>query len=94
MTITVRLPYGRGSETKTINLPRAQSVTVQEILQVSVLDTQGNVVPVHKPHSFTYDGSGNLATDTVSDGGKTWVRTYGWMGGAQTSDSGWVKQNG
>lgn len=56
------------------------------------LDTEGNPVPVWKAHSFTYDGSGNLATDTVTDGTNTWVRSYTWMGGAQTSDSGWVKQ--
>lgn len=58
------------------------------------LDTSGNVVPVWKPHTFTYDSSGNLSTDTVKDGPKTWVRTYMWTNGAQTSDSGWVKQNG
>lgn len=56
------------------------------------LDTDGNPVPVWKAHNFTYDGSGNLATDTVTDGTRTWVRTYMWMSGAQTSDSGWVKQ--
>lgn len=57
-------------------------------------DTTGGIVPVWKAHAYTYDGSGNLATDTVTDGASTWVRTYQWSGGAQTSDSGWVKQNG
>lgn len=56
------------------------------------LDTDGSAVPVFKAHSYTYDGSGNLATDTVSDGTSTWVRTYTWDNGAQASDSGWVKQ--
>ncbi len=56
------------------------------------LDTDGNPVPVWKSHSFTYDGSGNLATDTVTDGTSTWVRTYQWANGAQTVDTGWVKQ--
>jgi len=55
-------------------------------------DTAGNIVPTWKAHSYTYDNSGNLSTDTVTDGSGTWVRTYMWSNGAQTSDSGWVKQ--
>lgn len=55
-------------------------------------DTQGNPVPVYAAHAYTYDGSGNLQTDTVTDGTNTWVRTYMWSNGAQESDSGWVKQ--
>lgn len=57
-------------------------------------DTQGRSVPIWKAHTYTYDSSGNLATDTVVDGENVWIRTYGWTNGAQTSDSGWVKQNG
>ncbi len=56
------------------------------------VDTDGNVVPTNRAHTFTYDGSGNLVTDTVSDGTSTWVRTYTYQMGAQVSDSGWVKQ--
>lgn len=59
---------------------------------VTSLDTSGNPVPVWKAHTFTYDGSGNLSTDTVTDGTNTWVRTLMWMNGALTTDSGWVKQ--
>lgn len=55
-------------------------------------DTDGNPVPTYKAHTFTYDGSGNLQTDSVTDGTNTWVRTYMWSNGAQASDSGWVKQ--
>jgi hypothetical protein len=55
-------------------------------------DTQGGFVPIYRAHTFTYDGSGNLSTDTVTDSGTTWVRTYMWSNGAQTLDSGWVKQ--
>ena len=58
----------------------------------SDLDTAGNPVPTYKAHSYTYDPSGNLATDTVSDGVNTWVRSYAYAMGAQSSDSGWVKQ--
>lgn len=56
------------------------------------VDTNGNIVSTWKAHEFTYDGSGNLVTDTVTDGVNTWVRTYVWTNGAQTGDSGWVKQ--
>lgn len=55
-------------------------------------DTQGNPVPTYKPHEYTYDGSGNLLTDTVSDDTGSWVRTYAYTNGALVSDSGWVKQ--
>lgn len=56
------------------------------------LDTQGNVVPTNRGHAFTYDDSGNVKTDTVSDATGTWVRTYIYAGGNMTADSGWVKQ--
>lgn len=55
-------------------------------------DTNGDPVPTYKAHTFTYDDSGNLKTDTVSDGSDTWVRTYTFTNGQQTNDSGWVKQ--
>lgn len=55
-------------------------------------DTNGDPVPTYKAHSFTYDQSGNIATDTVSDGPSTWVRSYTYDRGAQSTDSGWVKQ--
>ncbi len=55
-------------------------------------DTNGVAVPTWKPHTYTYDGSGNLLTDTVTDGAATWVRTYTYVNGQQSTDSGWVKQ--
>lgn len=55
-------------------------------------DTDGYPVPTYKAHTFTYDGSGNLQTDTVTDGANTWVRTYTWTGSDMSSDSGWVRQ--
>lgn len=55
-------------------------------------DVNGDPVPTYKPHTFTYDNSGNVVTDTVTDGGNTWVRTYTYQNGQQVSDSGWVKQ--
>lgn len=58
----------------------------------TAMDTDGNPVPVWKAHTFTYDGSGNLSTDTVTDGTDTWVKSFIWTSGALTMDSGWVKQ--
>lgn len=55
-------------------------------------DRTGEKVPVNMGHKYTYDTSGNLVTDTVTDGTSTWVRTYTWSNGYQTEDSGWVKQ--
>lgn len=55
-------------------------------------DTNGNPVPTYKAHTYAYDTSGNLITDTVTDNGSSWVRTYTFVNGAQQSDSGWVKQ--
>lgn len=56
------------------------------------LDTDGNMVPVWKAHSYDYDSSGNQVKDTVTDGDNTWVRTSTFAGGVETTDSGWVKQ--
>lgn len=61
-------------------------------LFASQLDTEGEIVPVWKAHTYTYDDSGNIKTDTVTDGGMTWVRTYTYRMGQQLSDSGWVEQ--
>lgn len=55
-------------------------------------DVNGDPVPTYKAHSYTYDQSGNLHTDTVKDGTSTWVRTYTYEQGVQVTDSGWVKQ--
>lgn len=96
MTVTVNLPRAVGTG-PVINLPRAKPEIVTVIKEVIVSgdrDAAGNLVPTNRGHTYTYDSSGNLATDTVSDGVSVWVRTYTWANGAQTADSGWVKQNG
>lgn len=56
------------------------------------LDTAGNTVPVWYGHTFSYDSSGNLVSDTVSDGTNSWTRSYTYSSGNMASDSGWVKQ--
>lgn len=55
-------------------------------------DIGGNIVPTWLPQAFTYDGSNNLKTATVTGDGGTWVRTFTYTNGNQTLDSGWVKQ--
>ena len=80
----------QGNEVYTVQATGGSNAA--SVMTGTELDNLGNMVPVFKSHAYTYDGSGNLATDTVTDGTSTWVRTYKWENGAQTSDSGWVKQ--
>lgn len=77
-----------------INYLQTRFTAIEEaIAMVGVdRDTEGNPVPTWKGHAFTYDGSGNLETDTVTDGTGIWIRTYTYSGGNQTADSGFVKQ--
>lgn len=61
-------------------------------LAMSDRDTDGNAVPTWKGRTYTYDGSGNPQTETVTDGTDSWVKTYTYTGGTLSADSGWVKQ--
>lgn len=63
----------------------------QPVMMVT-FDTLGGSVPTYGAQTFTYDASNNLETATITDGTNTWVRTYTYTDGNQTSDSGWVKQ--
>jgi YD repeat-containing protein len=56
------------------------------------LDTNAGIAPTWKAHAYTYDGSNNLKTDTITDGTNIWVKTFVYENGYQVSDSGWVKQ--
>lgn len=42
--------------------------------------------------SYAYDSSGNLITETVTDGTNSWVQTYTYTSGQLTGISKWVKQ--
>ncbi len=44
------------------------------------------------PHAYTYNTSGNVLTDTCTNGTNTWVKTYTYTGSNLTSESAWVKQ--
>lgn len=42
-------------------------------------------------HAFAY-ASGNLVTDTATDGTSVWVKTFGYTSGVLTSETKWVRQ--
>lgn len=49
--------------------------------------------PTSLAHTFTYNGSGQILTDTcVDDRGVTRVKTFTWTGSTLTSISKWVVQ--
>lgn len=55
--------------------------------------TGKEVYPDRCSHTFGYDGSGRLSTDTMTDGTDTWVKSYTYNGTGQlTGMSLWVKQ--
>lgn len=57
-----------------------------------VLDSAGTPInPDNMSHTYGYT-SGNLVTDTATDGTSTWVKTFGYTDGNVTSESLWVKQ--
>lgn len=41
--------------------------------------------------AYGYDGSGNLVTETISQYGGTYVKTYTYSAGKLTAESLWVK---
>lgn len=44
-------------------------------------------------HTYGYDASGLIVTDTATDGAATWVKTYTYNASAQlTGETQWVKQ--
>jgi YD repeat-containing protein len=59
-----------------------------------VFDSTGSqlISPSSLAHTYGYDGSNNLITDTITDGVSTWVKTYTYTGSNLTSESAWVKQ--
>lgn len=55
--------------------------------------TDGNVIyPNQAAVAYGYDGSGNLTTETLTQYGSTYVKTYTWTSGKLTAESLWVKQ--
>lgn len=46
--------------------------------------------PDDLPHTYTYNASGQIVTDTVTNGVKTWVKTFSYTNGQLTSETAWV----
>lgn len=44
------------------------------------------------PHLYTYNVDGTLATESVTLGSNTWIKTYLYNAGNLVSESVWVKQ--
>ena len=66
---------------------------VQKTLAVELDSTRQEVYPDACSHTFGYDGSGRLSTDTMTDGTSTWVKTYTYDGSGRLSGTSlWVKQ--
>lgn len=53
--------------------------------------TDGNLIyPNQAEVAYGYDGSGNLITETLTQYGNVYVKTYTWTGGNLTKQSLWV----
>jgi len=43
-------------------------------------------------HAYAYNASGQLISDTATDGTSTWVKTYSYTGNNLTAETKWVEQ--
>ncbi|WP_334004322.1 hypothetical protein [Burkholderia cepacia] len=43
-------------------------------------------------HVYTYNPDGTIATDTVTHGTSSWIKTYSYANGRITGETAWVKQ--
>lgn len=75
-------------------LTRAQLDTAPVRTTDAVLDSTGQPFsPAACTHTYGYDASGLIVTDTVTLGAATWVKTYTYNASAQlTGETQWVKQ--
>lgn len=54
--------------------------------------TGSNFNPDACSHTYAYDASGLIVTDTAADGAATWVKTYTYNAAAQlTGETKWVR---
>lgn len=60
----------------------------------TVTDSLGHeLTPDSLSHTYAYNGSNQIVTDTATDGnGNTWVQTFTYTGSLLTGQSQWVKQ--
>lgn len=58
-----------------------------------VIGSDGSLIDLDSlPHTYTYNGSNQLITESVTNTINTWVKTYTYTGSNLTSESVWVKQ--
>lgn len=43
------------------------------------------------PHTYTYNGDGTLATESVTNGVGVWTKTYSYTAGNLTGETEWVR---
>lgn len=56
-------------------------------------DTVGNIIcPDDLDHTYAYNGSSQLTSDTATDGTNTWVKTFTYSGSTVVTESGWLPQ--
>jgi len=84
---------GRGSRPASESLAVAIATDHVPLKTGYVMDSAGTWFhPASLAHAYTYDGSGNLETDTCVDGGVTRVKTFGYSSGLLQSETKWVVQ--
>jgi YD repeat-containing protein len=54
--------------------------------------TGATINPDGWSHVFAYNGSGQLVTDTATDGATSWVKTFTYTSGNLTGETKWVRQ--
>lgn len=79
---------------KHIGVKNGNAADLNATVVGSVPDSTGNypLNPDALAHTYTYNGSGLLASDSCTNGTYTWVKTYSYTGMNLTGESAWVKQ--
>lgn len=79
-----------------IAIAKRHSVLLSALLATPsdlVLDSAGTAFsPASCSHAYSYDGSGNLTTDTATNGAVVRVKTLTYVSGNMTGETKWVVQ--
>lgn len=59
---------------------------------VTTDSTGASIDPAAWSHVYAYNGSGQLVTDTATDGTTSWVKTFTYTSGNLTGETKWVRQ--
>ena len=72
--------------------PATNASLVALLNATATRDHLGNVIqPANYPHTITYNGDGTIATEFFAAGGFTYTKTFSWVSGRLTGESGWVR---